>query len=168
MGDGLVEQINQSILNLLRGLVDREGDWKEHLQILSYLYRTTKHATTGLSPYEVLFGLNQPPLNIPTADTLLHRDPTMYSSQLPLNVRIQRNNKIHIVHVNRLRPLLRPDLGNEHCESGEQWSPPLFEYHCNDHPEPAPQWESPAAPQSGLPVTTRSGRVVKPVEYFGY
>ena len=47
------------------------GDWEEHLQLLLYLYRTTKHATTGLSMYEVFFGSNSPPLNFPTAGTLL-------------------------------------------------------------------------------------------------
>ena len=36
MGDGLVERMNRSILNLLRDLVDREEDWEEHLQLLLY------------------------------------------------------------------------------------------------------------------------------------
>ena len=84
----------------------------------------------------------------------------------PLNIRIEMNNKERIIHVNRLRPLLRPDLTSDH--SGGQWSPPLFEYYCDDHPASAPQREPPAAPQSGQPVTTRSGRVVRPVDYYGY
>ena len=71
MGDGLVERMNRSILNLLRGLVEKEGDWEEHLQLLLYVYRTTKHATTGLSPYEILFGSNPPPLHLPTRDELI-------------------------------------------------------------------------------------------------
>ena len=66
MGDGLVERIKRSIMNLLCGLVAKEGDWEEHLQLLLCLYRTTKHTTTGLSPYEILIGSNPPPLNIPT------------------------------------------------------------------------------------------------------
>ena len=77
------------------------------------------------------------------------------------------NNKEQIVHVNRLRPLLRPDLTSEH-NSGGQWSPPLFEYYCDDHQASVPQWEPPVAPQSGQPVTTRSERVVRPVDYYGY
>ena len=47
---GLLKCINRSLLNMLRGLVDREGDWEEHLQPLLYIYRITQHATTGLSP----------------------------------------------------------------------------------------------------------------------
>ena len=42
------------------GLVYREGDWEEHLELLLYLYATTKH---GLSPYEILFWSNPPPLS---------------------------------------------------------------------------------------------------------
>ena len=231
MGDGLVERMNRSILNMLRGLVDKEGDWEEHLQLLLYLYRTTKHATTGLSPHEILFGSNPTPLNLPTADTVSHRDPHNYSSQLqgrllelkelvecntveaatrqqqnyggneqvslqvgqevlldnptkgkldprwtgpwtvrelkgPLNVRIEMNGKERVVHVNRLRPLLRPDVRSKNSEG--QWGPPLFQYYCDDRPASAPRQESPAAPQSGQPVTTRSGRVVRPVDYYGY
>ena len=82
MGDGLVERMNRSILNLLRGLVEKKGDWEEHLQLLLYLYRTTKHATTGFSPYEILFGSNPPPLNIPTSGVISHLDPSDYSSRL--------------------------------------------------------------------------------------
>ena len=65
-GDGLVERMNRSLLNLLRSYVECDRDWEEHLQMLLFLYRTTRHATTGLSPYEVLFGSNPPSLQIPT------------------------------------------------------------------------------------------------------
>ena len=51
MGDGLVKWMNKSY-------AQRERDWEEHLQRLLFLYPTTKHATTGTSPYKVLFGSN--------------------------------------------------------------------------------------------------------------
>ena len=76
------------------------------------------------------------------------------------------NNKERIVHVNRLRPLLRPDRSSVHSEG--LWSPPLFQYYCDDHQAPAPQQEPSAAPQSGQRVTTRSGRVVRPVDYYAH
>ena len=79
-----------------------------------------------------------------------------------IECRIEMNIKERVIHVNRLRPLLRPDTTNEHSEG--QWSPPLFQYYCDDHPAPDPQ----AAPQSGQPVTTRSGRVVRPVDYYDH
>ena len=60
MGDGLVERMNRSLLTLLRTHVEKDSQWEEHLQLLLFMYRTTKHASTGLSPYEVLFGCNPP------------------------------------------------------------------------------------------------------------
>ena len=56
MGDGLVEHLNRSLLNILCALVKMESDWEEHVQLLLFVYRTTKHSTTKLSPYEILFG----------------------------------------------------------------------------------------------------------------
>ena len=41
MGDGLVERMNRSLLNLLRALVKTESDWEEHVQLLLFVYRTT-------------------------------------------------------------------------------------------------------------------------------
>ena len=72
--------MNRSILNFLRDLVDKEEDWEEHLQLLLYLYRTTKHGS--LSPYDILIGSNLPPLNIPTSGAISHLDPSGYSSIL--------------------------------------------------------------------------------------
>lgn len=60
MGDGLVERMNRSLLTLLRTHVEKDSKWEEHLQLLLFMYRTTRHATTGVSPYEVLFGSNPP------------------------------------------------------------------------------------------------------------
>ena len=81
MGDGLVERMNRSLLNLLRIFVQNEGDW-EHLQLLLYIYRTTKHSSTGLSPYEILFGQNPPSLHIPNFRATAILDPSEYHHQL--------------------------------------------------------------------------------------
>ena len=63
--DGLVGRMNQSLLNLLCTFVEREGDWEQHVQLLLYIYRTTKHASTGLSPCEILFGHNPSLIHFP-------------------------------------------------------------------------------------------------------
>ena len=84
MGDGLVERMNRSLLHdhLLRALVEKESDWEEHVQLLLFVYRTTKYSTTKLSPYEILFGQNpaSPRLATPPVTTIY--DPADYSSQL--------------------------------------------------------------------------------------
>lgn len=82
MGDGLVERMNRSLLSLLRSHIDRDRDWEEHLQLLLFLYRTTRHATTGLSPYEILFGTNPPSLHISNMPGVVFPDPSEYSSNL--------------------------------------------------------------------------------------
>ena len=40
--------------------VEKDSQWEEHLQLLLFMHRTTKHTTTGLSPYEIVFGSNPP------------------------------------------------------------------------------------------------------------
>ena len=82
MGDGLVERMNHSLLNLLRTLMEKRSNWEDHLQLLLFAYRTTQHSTTKMSPYEVLFGQNPPPLQLPCSPTLTFPDPGDYSSQL--------------------------------------------------------------------------------------
>ena len=81
MGDGLVERMNRSLLNLLRTFT-LQGDWERHLQLLLYIYRTTKHSSTGMSPYEVIFGCDPPPLHLPNLQSAAILDPGEYSSQL--------------------------------------------------------------------------------------
>ena len=78
-GDGLVERMNRSMLNLLRTFVQQEGDWEQHLQLLLYKYRTTKHTSTGLSLHKILFGHNPPSIHIPNFWAI---DPNEYCYQL--------------------------------------------------------------------------------------
>ena len=82
MGDGLVERMNRSLLSLLRTYVERETQWEEHLQLLLYIYRTTKHSSTGFSPFEVLFGSNPPLQQVPDLCRPLFPEPSNYCEQL--------------------------------------------------------------------------------------
>ena len=86
MGDGLVERMNRSLLTLMCSYVDMEKDWEEHLQLLLFLYRTSKLAITGLSSYEVLFGSNPPSLNILHLPSALIPEPSEYSTCLKSKV----------------------------------------------------------------------------------
>jgi len=70
MRDGLVERMNRTLLSLLRTYTQNEEDWEDHLQLLLYIYHTTRHSVTGLSPHEVLFGYNPPSLVIPSPNVL--------------------------------------------------------------------------------------------------
>ena len=82
MGDGLVERMNRSLLSLLRTYVERENLWEEHLQLLLFVYRTTKHSSTGFSPFEVLLGSNPPLQQIPNFYSPLLPEPSDYCEEL--------------------------------------------------------------------------------------
>ena len=55
--DGLVERFNQTLKNMLRKVVAKEGkDWDKLLPYLLFAYREVPQASTGFSPFELLYG----------------------------------------------------------------------------------------------------------------
>ena len=55
-GDGLVERFNRSLLQLLRSFVQSEPDWERYLPLVLYAYWTAKHTSTGVAPFQLMFG----------------------------------------------------------------------------------------------------------------
>ncbi|KAL2103518.1 hypothetical protein ACEWY4_000386 [Coilia grayii] len=54
--DGLVERFNQTLLNMLRKFVEESGkDWDQWLPYLLFAYREVPQASTGFSPFELLY-----------------------------------------------------------------------------------------------------------------
>lgn len=57
MGNGLCERLNRTFLNMLGCLEeDKKKSWKEHLPTFVHAYNCTRHASTGFTPYELMFG----------------------------------------------------------------------------------------------------------------
>ena len=55
--DGLVECFNKTLKSLLRKFVKKEGrDWDMLLPYLLFAYREVPQATTGFSPFKLLYG----------------------------------------------------------------------------------------------------------------
>ena len=54
--DGMVEQFNCSLLQMLRCYVNSEEDWETYLPLVLYAYRTASYSTTGISPFQMMFG----------------------------------------------------------------------------------------------------------------
>ena len=55
--DGLVERYNQTLKNMLRKYVSANGkDWDRWLPYLLFAYREVPQASTGFSPFELLYG----------------------------------------------------------------------------------------------------------------
>ena len=55
--DGQVERFNRSLLNMLSAFVsDRATDWDEHLPYVMMAYRSSRHSSTGCTPYSMTYG----------------------------------------------------------------------------------------------------------------
>ena len=55
--DGMVERFNATLKRMLRKSVSKDAkDWDELLPFMLFAYRGAKHATTGFSPYELVYG----------------------------------------------------------------------------------------------------------------
>jgi len=78
-GDGMVERFNRSLLQMLRSYVRDHAEWEQYLPFVLFAYHTAVHASTGVSPFEIMFGRSphQPPL--PEASA---HDVVSYQNQL--------------------------------------------------------------------------------------
>lgn len=55
--DGLVERFNKTLKSMLRKAVTKEGkDWDKLIPYLLFTYREVPQASTGFSPFELLYG----------------------------------------------------------------------------------------------------------------
>ena len=55
-GDGMVERFNRSLLQLLRCYTQQEEDWEQYLLLVLYVYCTAPHSSTGILPFQLMFG----------------------------------------------------------------------------------------------------------------
>ncbi len=54
--NGAVERCNRTILSLLRTVVsEQQNDWNDHLPATLCAYRSTPHASTGVSPHKMVW-----------------------------------------------------------------------------------------------------------------
>ena len=55
--DGMIERFNRTVLNMLSTVVsDDEYNWDLHLPTLMLAYRTSRHETTGATPFSLVYG----------------------------------------------------------------------------------------------------------------
>ena len=57
MGNGITERFNRTLIGMLGTLQpDQKANWKNHIGPLVHAYNSTKHETTGFSPFYLMFG----------------------------------------------------------------------------------------------------------------
>lgn len=57
MSNGMTERFNRTLIGMLGTLEpEQKQDWKKYISPLVYAYNTTKHESTGYTPYELMFG----------------------------------------------------------------------------------------------------------------
>ena len=78
-GDGMVERFNHSLLQLLRAYVECQSEWEQYLPFVLFAYRTAVHTSTGISPFELMFG--HPPVKHQFPPTTAY-DAVSYQSKL--------------------------------------------------------------------------------------
>ena len=54
--DGLVERFNRTLTDMLAKTVERGVEWDERLPFVLFAYRASEHASTGESPFKLLYG----------------------------------------------------------------------------------------------------------------
>ena len=87
--------------------------------------------------------------------------------QGPSTVKIRMGTSSRLVHINRTRPLLQSEV--DQTPTSGTWHPPYFEYSedCDFSQESDP-CETSDSNVTGAPVVTRSGRIVRPPDYYGH
>ena len=78
-GDGMVERFNRSLLQMLRAYVSDQSDWEKFLPLVMFAYRTSIHTSTGISPFELMFGQSTQKPHFPSLDSY---DTSSYLNQL--------------------------------------------------------------------------------------
>jgi hypothetical protein len=84
--DGQTERFNRTLEGMLRAFVsEHHDDWDEFLELLAFAYKTAIHKTTGVTPFEVIFG-RKPKLPAELFDSMSQQpidlDPLTYASEL--------------------------------------------------------------------------------------
>ena len=83
MGDGMSERMNKTLQRMIACYVDKnQTNWDEQLPFLAFAYNTSEQASTGRTPFEIIYGrLAKVPIDLTyqNKDVDLSLDPNGYA-----------------------------------------------------------------------------------------
>ena len=115
-GDGMVERFNRSLLQLLRCYTQQEEDWEQYLPLLLYVYCTAPHSSTGISPFQLMFG--RPPKST-QVQSLTGFDPSSYLTQLQVKLAVLQD----LVHINTTKAAQVQKLHYDKLSTSHSFTP---------------------------------------------
>ncbi len=78
-GDGMLECLNCTLLQMLRAYVNKSSDWELHLPLVLFAYHSAVHPSTGFLPFELMFGRNATQADLPQVTAF---EPSSYQAAL--------------------------------------------------------------------------------------
>ena len=73
--NGLVERYNRTLINILAKMVEKHTDeWDKYVAPTLFSYRTSRHSTTRLTPFFLVYGREA---KLPTDDTRIEEEPSL-------------------------------------------------------------------------------------------
>jgi len=92
--DGLVERFNRTLAEMIRSFANkRSRDWDMYINPLLFAYRTSPQASTGISPFELVYG-RLPELHTDvdlSKDEQLFTDVSDYRTQVVESIKVMRD-----------------------------------------------------------------------------
>ena len=112
----MVERFNRSLLQLLRCYTQQEEDWEQYLPLVLYAYCTAPHSSTGISPFQLMFG--RPPKST-QVQSLTGFDPSSYSTQLQVKLAALQD----LVHINTTKAAQVQKLHYDKSSTSRSFTP---------------------------------------------
>ena len=146
--DGQTERANRTIVQMLRTTLEDDTEWDEHLALVEHAYNSTVQASTGYTPFYLIYGRD-----VPSPITRLAEAITQGATNPVVQQRLESWRRIHRKVVKKLtkaqvrmkRSLVAPRRPGKpvRYRIGDQVMLRITDYERSDLPKLRKQWAGP-------------------------